>query len=252
MSRVLSLAYGVVSYLVFFASFLYAIGFIGNFGVPTTLDGTATASTTTALLINLGLLALFAVQHSVMARPTFKRWWTQIVPIQVERSTYTLFSSLALIALFALWQPMGGSLWTVTGELGRGTLFAIYAFGWALLLYVTFLINHFDLFGLRQVWLHFRGREYESPKFVTPWLYQQMRHPLYVAWLIIFWATPTMTVAHLLFAVMTTGYILIAIQLEERNLIDEHGESYRAYRKRVPMLIPRKRAAILDAATEAA
>ena len=251
MSRILSLAYGVVSYLIFFATFLYAIGFVGNFAVPTTLDGEPTASTTTALLINLGLLALFAIQHSVMARPTFKRWWTKFVPVHLERSTYTLFSSLALIAMFALWQPMGGSLWTVTGDAGRVALFSLYAFGWGLLLFVTFLINHFDLFGLRQVWLHFRGRPYTSLNFVTPWLYRQVRHPLYVAWLIIFWATPTMTVAHLLFAVMTTAYILIAIQLEERNLIDEHGDSYRAYRSKVPMLIPRKRAAAV-VATEAA
>ncbi len=238
MSRALSFLYGVVSYGVFLATFLYAIGFVGNFAVPTGLDHAPTADVGRALLINLGLLSLFAVQHSVMARPTFKRAWTRIVPVHLERSTYTLFSSLALIALFALWEPMGGSIWTITSSAGKAVMYSLYGFGWALLLLSTFLIDHFDLFGLRQVWLHLRGREYTHPTFKTPWLYRIVRHPLYVGWLMIFWATPTMTAAHLLFAIMTTAYILVAIQLEERNLIDEHGDSYRQYRRRVPMLIP--------------
>jgi protein-S-isoprenylcysteine O-methyltransferase Ste14 len=180
---------------------------------------------------------LFAVQHSVMARPAFKRWWTRIVPEAAERSTYVLFSSLALIALFWFWQPMGGVIWEVSAPLGVDIAYAIYAAGWALLLYCTFLIDHFDLFGLRQVWLQLVGRPFTPLAFKTPWLYRQMRHPLYVGWLMIFWATPRMTVTHLVFAVMTTAYILVAIQLEERDLIAAHPE-YAEYKKRVPMLVP--------------
>jgi protein-S-isoprenylcysteine O-methyltransferase Ste14 len=236
--RTSSFAYGVTCYAIFLASFLYAIGFIGNFLVPTTLDGTPTGSTAQALLINLGLLSLFAVQHSVMARPAFKRAWTKLVPVQVERSTYVLFSSLALILMFWLWRPLGGTIWDVSAPAGRAALYSVYALGWGILLLATFLINHFDLFGLRQVWLHLRGREYTQLRFQTPMLYRFVRHPLYVGWLLIFWATPTMTTAHLVFAIMTTAYILIAIQLEERDLIDVHGYTYRSYRDRVPMLIP--------------
>jgi protein-S-isoprenylcysteine O-methyltransferase Ste14 len=228
---------------VFFAVFLYAIGFIGNWWVPKSMDSPRDVSLTTALLVNLGLLGLFAVQHSLMARPAFKRWWTRFVPASAERSTYVLFSSAALILLFWFWQPMGGSIWRITSPAGETTMYAVYAAGWALLLYSTFLIDHFDLFGLRQVWLHLRGKPYTSMSFRTPWLYRQVRHPLYVGWLMIFWATPTMTAAHLLFAVMTTAYILVAIQLEERDLVDAHPE-YRDYRRQVPMLIPSlKRAA---------
>jgi protein-S-isoprenylcysteine O-methyltransferase Ste14 len=172
-----------------------------------------------------------------MARPAFKRWWTRIVPQAAERSTYVLFSSLALILLFWFWQPMGGKVWELTAPAAVYAMHVIYALGWALLLYSTFLINHFDLFGLRQVWLHATGKPYTQLQFKTPWLYQQVRHPLYVGWLMIFWATPTMTVAHLVFAVMTTAYILVAIQFEERDLIDLHPE-YADYRRRVPMLLP--------------
>jgi methanethiol S-methyltransferase len=235
--RALILSYGLLCYAVFLAVFLYAIGFIGNFAVPTTLDAPGEGSFARALLVNLGLLALFAVQHSVMARPAFKRAWTRLVPESAERSTYVLFSSLALVALFAFWQPMGGMIWNVSSPGGAYTLYGLYAAGWLLLLYCTFLIDHFDLFGLRQVWLRALGRAYTPPEFRTPWLYRQVRHPLYVGWLMIFWATPTMTVAHLVFAVMTTAYILVAIQLEERDLIDAHSE-YAEYRRRVPMLIP--------------
>lgn len=248
MRRFSILIFGVVSYAVFFASFLYAIGFVGNFATPTVLDGKATSPLVQALLINLGLLTVFAVQHSVMARPAFKRWWTRIVPVAAERSTYTLVSSLLMFGLYAFWQPMGGEIWNVSDSIGRSVLYGLYAFGWALLLYSTFVINHFDLFGLRQVWLEFQGRPYTKLLFTEPRLYRIVRHPLYVAWAIIFWATPTMTVAHLIFAVMTTAYMLVAIQLEERDLVAEHGEAYRAYRRRVPMVIPRfRRAAAVGA-----
>jgi protein-S-isoprenylcysteine O-methyltransferase Ste14 len=236
--RISYFSYGVIAYGIFFLTFLYAIGFVGDIVVPKTLDGTATTTFVVALLVNTGLLGLFAVQHSVMARPAFKRWWTQYVPKPVERSTYTLFSSIALIALFVLWQPMGGVVWQVNDPVAQGILYAGFGFGWLLVLVATFLINHFDLFGLRQVWLYLIGREYTPLQFKTPWLYKYVRHPLYVGWFFAFWATPTMTVTHLLFAIATTAYILIAIQLEERDLVKSLPE-YKAYRKRVPMLIPR-------------
>jgi protein-S-isoprenylcysteine O-methyltransferase Ste14 len=237
MKRLAIFLYGIVSYAVFFASFLYGIGFIGNLWVPKSIDSARDVALGTALGVNLALLALFAVQHSVMARPAFKRWWTRIVPEPAERATYVLFSSLALILLFWFWQPMGGVVWSITSEGGVDAMYAIYAAGWLLLLYVTFLIDHFDLFGLRQVWLQLVGKPITAIRFKTPWLYRQVRHPLYVGWLMIFWATPTMTVAHLVFAIMTTAYILVAIQFEERDLIAAHPE-YADYRKRVPALIP--------------
>jgi methanethiol S-methyltransferase len=240
MKRVPVFLYSVASYAFFFAVFLYAVGFIGNIWVPKSMDSAREVSLATALGINLGLLGLFAVQHSVMARPAFKRWWTRIIPQPAERSTYVLFSSLALVALFWFWQPMGGVIWNVQSKAGIYTAYGIFAAGWLLLLYSTFCINHFDLFGLRQAWLHMLGKPYVQLKFRTPWLYRQVRHPLYVGWLMIFWATPTMTVAHLVFAVMTTAYILLAIRWEERDLIDEHPE-YLEYRKKVPMLVPRIR-----------
>ena len=193
-----------------------------------------------ALAIDLGLLGLFAIQHSVMARPAFKRWWTKFVPEAVERSTYVLLSSLALVALFAWWQPIGGIVWETTGA-ARTAVIALYLLGWALLLYTTFLIDHFDLFGLKQVWRRLTGASYQPPQFYTPSLYKVVRHPLYIGWLTIFWAAPTMTVAHLVFALATTAYILIAIQLEERDLVDAFGERYVNYRRDTPMLIPRLR-----------
>lgn len=238
LKRIAFFIYGSVSYLIFLATFLYAIGFIGNFGVPRTLDGTRSGSFAVAVLIDVGLLTLFAVQHSVMARPAFKRWWTRIVPKPVERSTYVLFSSLALILLFWQWQPLGGVVWSIEDPFGSLVLRMLFAFGWALVLVSTFLINHFDLFGLRQVWLYLRNRPYTALHFGTPGPYRLVRHPLYVGWLFAFWSTPTMTLAHLLFSVATTAYILIAIQLEERDLVREHGESYESYRRSVPMLIP--------------
>ena len=237
MKRTLILLYGVVCYAVFFATFLYAIGFIGNLWVPKGMDSAPTAPFATALLIDLGLLALFAVQHSVMARPAFKRAWTRLIPESAERSTYTLLSSLALILLFWQWSPLGGTVWDVRDPTARAVLYAVYALGWALLLYTTFLLNHFDLFGLRQVWLQFRGRPYTHLPFRTPTVYRWLRHPLYLAWLLTFWATPTMTLTHLLFAVMTTVYILLAIRWEERDLVAALPE-YEAYRRRVPMLVP--------------
>jgi protein-S-isoprenylcysteine O-methyltransferase Ste14 len=236
--RIAFFIYGSVSYVIFLATFLYAIGFIGNFGVPTTLDGTRTRSFAVAVLIDVGLLTLFAVQHSVMARPGFKDWWTRIVPRPLERSTYVVFSSLALILLFWQWQPLGGVVWSIEDPIGRLILRMLFAFGWALVLVSTFLINHFDLFGLRQVWLYLRNRPYTTLHFGTPGPYRLVRHPLYVGWLFAFWSTPAMTLAHLLFSVATTAYILVAIQLEERDLVREHGESYESYRRSVPMLIP--------------
>jgi protein-S-isoprenylcysteine O-methyltransferase Ste14 len=237
MSRILVFAYGVVSYLAFFLTYLYAVGFVGNVVVPKSLDSAPTAPLGTALLINLGLLGLFAVQHSVMARPAFKRRLLRLIPAAAERSTYVLASSLALILLFWQWSPLGGVVWDVQDPTARAVLYAAFGFGWLLVLVTTFLINHFDLFGLRQVWLNLLGREYKPLTFVTPGPYRLVRHPLYLGWLFAFWATPTMTVTHLLFAVMTTGYILIAIQLEERDLIDAHPE-YADYKRRVPMIIP--------------
>lgn len=237
MKRVAILAYGLFSYAAFLAVFLYAIGFIGNFIVPKSIDAVPTAPMGTAVFINLLLLGLFAVQHSLMARPFFKRAWTRIVPPAAERSTYVLFSSIALGVLFALWEPIGGIIWNAESVAGIVLLYTAYALGWALVFVSTLAINHLDLFGLRQVWYYATGREYEPLIFVQPWLYRVVRHPLYVGWLLVMWATPTMTVAHLVFAVACTAYILIAIQLEEHDLQVAHKE-YREYKKRVPMLIP--------------
>jgi protein-S-isoprenylcysteine O-methyltransferase Ste14 len=237
MKRLLIFLYGVICYAIFFGTFLYAIGFIGNVFVPKSIDSDPTAPFATALLTNLVLLGIFAIQHSVMARPAFKRVWTRIIPESAERSTYVLMSSLALIALFAFWQPLGGVVWNVTSPVGQAVLYGLFAFGWLLVLVSTFLINHFDLFGLRQVWLQLLGKPYTALPFKTPMLYKYVRHPLYVGWFFAFWATPTMTITHLLFAIATTAYILIAIQLEERDLMDAHPE-YRSYRERVPMLVP--------------
>lgn len=237
MSRLLIFVYGTGSYLAFFATFLYAIGFIGNFGVPKSMDTARTGDWSTALLIDLGLLSLFAIQHSVMARPAFKRILTRIVPQAAERSTYVLASSLALMLLFWQWQPLGGVVWSVESTPGQIMLYTGYAAGWLLVLITTFVINHFDLFGLRQVWRNLLGQQQRELRFVTPVLYRMVRHPLYVGWLMVFWFTPVMTLTHLLFAVMTTAYILIAIQLEERDLMIAHPE-YAEYRRQVPMLLP--------------
>jgi protein-S-isoprenylcysteine O-methyltransferase Ste14 len=236
-NRITTFFYGVVCYLVFFATFLYAIGFLGNFGVPKSIDSGSQSSFIQALAINAVLLGLFAIQHSIMARQWFKAAWTRIVPAPVERSTYVLFSSLALLLLFWKWQPMGGVVWSVENNAGRLALNALFAAGWLTVLVTTFLINHFDLFGLRQVWLHLLGRSYTSLKFHTPGPYRLVRHPLYVGWLMVFWSAPVMTSAHLVFAIATTAYILIAIQFEERDLVRAHAE-YAEYRRRVPMILP--------------
>jgi protein-S-isoprenylcysteine O-methyltransferase Ste14 len=237
MGSILTLAYGVVSYMAFFLTFLYAIGFLGNIGVPKSLDSGAVGPWQTALAIDVGLLALFALQHSVMARQGFKRMITRVIPPAAERSTYVLFSSLLLMLLFWKWQPLGGVVWEVQHPIGRALLYAGFAFGWTLVLVATFVINHFDLFGLRQTWKAFQGQPQSELRFVTPVLYRIVRHPLYVGWLFAFWCTPTMTVTHLLFAAVTTAYILVAIQLEERDLLTAHPE-YAEYRRQVPMLVP--------------
>ncbi len=238
--RVAIFAFGVASYAVFLGTFLYALAFVGGFLVPTTLDGVPRMPFGLALAIDLGLLALFALQHSVMARPAFKRAWTRLVAAPLERPIYVLASSLCLIAMFVFWQPLGGIVWQVDSTVGKAIAYALFAFGWGLVLVTTFLINHFDLFGLRQVWLHLLGKPYRRLHFVEPGPYKVVRHPLYVGWLFAFWSTPTMTASHLVFAIMTTAYILVAIQLEERDLAAEHGASYEGYRRRVPMLIPRR------------
>ena len=238
LKRVATFVYGVLCYLVFFGTFLYAIGFIGDVMVPKSIDSGRTAPLAEALLINGALLTLFAVQHSTMARPWFKKMWTRIVPTQIERSTYVLLSSLALILLFALWEPIGGVVWKVEQPALRTVLYGLFALGFGLVLISTFLINHFDLFGLRQVWLYLRGKQYTQLRFGTPILYRHVRHPLYLGWLFAFWATPTMTIAHLVFAVATTAYIFLAIQFEEKDLIDTYGDDYTRYREIVPMIVP--------------
>jgi protein-S-isoprenylcysteine O-methyltransferase Ste14 len=239
MARLATFAYGIVCYAVFFAVFLYGIGFIGGFMTPTLLDGPPRSSFGHALAIDLALLGAFAVQHSGMARPAFKRWWTRIVPEAMERSTYVLLSSLALIALYVHWEPIEGVVWHVHEGPARLAVIGLYLAGWLLLLYSTFLIDHFDLFGLKQVWRRLAGKAYIPPQFHTPSLYGIVRHPLYIGWLVIFWSAPTMTAAHLLFALATTIYILVAIQLEERDLVSAFGERYVEYRRRTPMLVPR-------------
>ena len=239
MKRTLIFSYGLLSYAFFFVTFLYAIGFIGNLWVPKSIDSAPTGEVTAAaaLLIDLALLTLFAVQHSGMARPAFKRWLTRFIPESAERSTYVLLSTVCLALLMAFWQPLGGVVWSVTNEIGRGSLIALYFASWALLLYATFLINHFDLFGLRQVWYALRDREMPALKFVTPALYRLVRHPIYVGWLGIMWFTPTMTITHLVFAAVSSGYIFVGIKLEERDLESAHPE-YSQYKKKVPALIP--------------
>ena len=241
MSRVGIFVYGIVCYLVFFVVFLYGIGFIGGFFTPTALDGVPRLPLGQALTVDLALLGAFAIQHSGMARPGFKAWWTRIVPEAAERSTYVLLSSLALVALFVLWEPIGGVIWSVPEGVARNSIIGLYLFGWLLLLYTTFLIDHFDLFGLKQVWRRLGDKAYRAPVFRTPSLYKLVRHPLYIGWLTIFWSAPTMTVAHLIFALATTAYILIAIRFEERDLVSAFGNVYVDYRARTPMLVPRLR-----------
>ena len=238
MKRILVLLYGISCYLIFFLTFLYSVGFVGNLIVPKSIDSGVPASLVQALLINVLLLGIFAVQHSVMARPAFKRWWTQFVPQTVERSTYVLLSSLALLLLFWLWQPMPGAVWNVESTLGQNALWALFWIGWGLVLISTFLISHFDLFGLRQVWLNLKGKSYTPLDFKAPLLYGFVRHPIMLGFIIAFWAIPHMTVGHLLFAFATTAYILIALQFEERDLVAFYGATYEEYRRKVSMIIP--------------
>jgi protein-S-isoprenylcysteine O-methyltransferase Ste14 len=236
--RLVFFVYGVASYVVFLVTFLYAIAFVGGFLVPSRLDGELRTSMGEALAVNCLLLTIFAVQHSVMARPWFKERWTQVVPWAIERSTYVLFASLALLLLFWQWRPMGVPIWSVEHPAARGLLWTLFGAGWSTVLVVTFLINHFDLFGLRQVWLPLVGRPYSRVSFRTPLPYRYVRHPLYAGFLLAFWMTPTMTLAHLVFAVATTAYIVLAIQFEEKDLVAEHGAAYETYRRTVHMLIP--------------
>ncbi len=240
MSRIFVSLYGVVSYIVFFLSFLYAIGFVGNILVPKTIDSGDVGSVIPSIIINLILLGLFAIQHSVMARPAFKQWFTRFIPEVIERSTYVLLSSLLLFLLYWLWQAMPGVIWDVKSPVGSMILTGVFWFGWLFVLLSTFMINHFDLFGLRQVYINFKGQDYSHLDFKIIGLYNLCRHPIMLGFIIAFWATPTMTAGHLLFAVVTTVYIFIALQFEERDLIAFFGDVYKNYQQKVPMLFPFK------------
>lgn len=239
MGAVMTLAYGAVCYIVFFLTFLYAIGFVGDFLVPTSLDRGSASPAATAWIIDIVLLGLFAVQHSGMARRGFKRWLTGWLPEPIERSTFVLLSSLVLILMFWQWRPLPGTIWNVETPWAYWLLYALFALGWLIVLTATFAINHFDLFGLRQVWYAARRKQRPALEFTENFYYGLVRHPLMLGFIIAFWAIPRMSVGHLLFAVATTGYILIAVKfLEEHDLLSMHGGSYRDYQHRVPMICP--------------
>lgn len=237
MKRTLTFLYGSTVYLACFGTLTYFMGFVGNL-TPVGIDSPRQAPLGTALLINAALVTLFAVQHTIMARPSFKRWVTQFISPAVERSTFVLMATVLLALMMWQWQPVGGVVWSVQNPIARGVLYALYGFGWVLLLTASFVIDHFDLFGLRQVWLAFRGKPYTRVRFRNPWLYRQVRHPIYVGFFLGLWAAPTMTVTHLAFAVGLSAYILIGVRFEERDLAAEHPE-YAAYRARVPAFVPR-------------
>lgn len=238
MGRLLGFLYGIVAYLVFFVSFLYAIGFVGAIGVPKTIDNGAVVPLTDALIVNILLMSVFAIQHSVMARPAFKRWWTTIVSPAVERSTYVLLASLALVLLFWQWRPMPAVIWQIDNPQIAMAVVVLSFVGWLTVLTSTFLINHFELFGLHQVTNNLAGKPMPAPRFRTPLFYNLVRHPIYLGFIIAFWAAPVMTIGHLLFAAVTTAYIFVGIALEEHDMIALFGDEYRRYRQRVAMLVP--------------
>jgi protein-S-isoprenylcysteine O-methyltransferase Ste14 len=239
MGRVFAFIYGIIAYALFFLSFTYAIGFVGNLVVPKSVDSGPAGPLLSSLIIDAVLLLLFAVQHSGMARRGFKRWLTRWVPQPIERSTYVLLASSILLLLYWLWRPAPAPIWQVTSPLGAAVLWSLFAFGWLVVFLSTFMIGHFDLFGLKQVWVNLQGRALPADRFRAPAFYRIVRHPIMVGFLIAFWATPFMSVGHLLFTVATTGYILIAVQLEERDLMAMLGDEYRRYRREVPGFIPR-------------
>ena len=239
MNRLICVAYGTASYILFFGVYAWFCAFVGNLWLDKTIDAPVTSAPATAAATNLGLLAIFALQHSIMARPAFKRVWTRLVPQPLERSTYVLISSLALGLLLWQWRPMDALVWNVENPLGRVVLWGLFAVGWLMVPGVSMMINHFDLFGMRQVWLHWRGREYQPLAFRTPMLYAHIRHPLYVGWAIAFWATPVMSAGHLLLAAALTAYMMAAALVEERDLIAHFGEDYLRYRQTVPRYLPR-------------
>jgi protein-S-isoprenylcysteine O-methyltransferase Ste14 len=239
MGRIAAFIYGAVTYLFMFGVFLYLFAFLADVLVPTTVDSNIASSFAAAFALNLGLILLFGVQHSVMARPAFKRWWTKIVPEPIERSTYVLISSLLFVLLFWQWRPMEAVVWNIEASAGQILMWSLYVFGIVLLFASTFVINHFDLFGLRQIWLNLTQKPYTYLKFRVTFFYRFVRHPLYVGWFLIFWATPHMTVGHLMLAIGMSAYTLIAIRYEERDMVEFHGDAYREYQRKVPKFIPR-------------
>jgi len=253
MGRIGVFVYGIVSYVIFFGTFIYLIGFGVNIVVPKSIDSGTTGPVAQAVLVNVILLGLFALQHTVMARQSFKRWLARFVSQAAERSTFVLVASLLLLLTVWQWRPIPEEFWSVQSPVGRGLLTALSFFGWGMVLYATTLIDHFDLFGLRQVYLHLRGREYTPVEFRMVSLYKWVRHPLMLGFIIAFWATPDMTVGHLLFAIVTTAYILVGIHFEERSLMAAHGDGYQAYRGTVSMIVPmprRQKEAVLPAVVE--